>query len=281
MHRRAWIRRIIGSPTPTRRSPTSSRSTRSTSAPAGSRCCASAPDHSGYLTIASALKRALRARRRLERRRAAAARRGRSAPTSSARRGNAEVAPLMELFARALRELGSWLEARHQGSFRAAVAAAEQSAERFATSLAEMPLFRDVARYAGAAACRSTSAPSSARRSGGRVRGPRAGALRRPRAADDLRRQPRPHVLRREGVLVYTPELADAHRARSSSCRLVRPRRWRSARSRVHAVELAVPLLRERGIDATPQALDHWLWNRGQSPEIKAHPRHRSRSPWY
>ena len=49
----------------------------------------------------------------------------------------------------------------------------------------------------------------------------------------------------------------------------------------LHAVELAVRALRARGVDATAQRLDYLLWNRGQQPEIKAHPRHRTRCPYY
>jgi hypothetical protein len=33
--------------------------------------------------------------------------------------------------------------------------------------------------------------------------------------------------------------------------------------------------------EATAQRLDYLLWNRGQAPSIKAHPRHRARSVFY
>src|SRR5262249_52046342 len=64
-------------------------------------------------------------------------------------RANRAVCDLMELFARALRDLGEWLRLRYGGSFARAVEASGGSAERLAASLAEMPLYRDVARYAG------------------------------------------------------------------------------------------------------------------------------------
>jgi hypothetical protein len=30
-----------------------------------------------------------------------------------------------------------------------------------------------------------------------------------------------------------------------------------------------------------PRVLDVWLWNRGQAPEYKARPRHRTRTVYY
>ena len=49
----------------------------------------------------------------------------------------------------------------------------------------------------------------------------------------------------------------------------------------VHAVERCVESLRRSGSRTTAQRLDYWLWNRGQLPEMKAHPRHRARSVYY
>ena len=56
---------------------------------------------------------------------------------------------LMELFAEALRELGDWLATRHGGSFEAAIASAGGSAARLVDALAELPCWRDEARYEG------------------------------------------------------------------------------------------------------------------------------------
>ena len=49
----------------------------------------------------------------------------------------------------------------------------------------------------------------------------------------------------------------------------------------VQAVERLVEVLRAAGTPATAHEVDHWLWHRGQRPEIKAHPRHRSRNTFY
>jgi hypothetical protein len=237
------------------------------------------PGHSGYRTLATHLKR------RFERDGAwsAAALREISPDVCAevfGQQRNAAVAPLMQLFARALNELGAWLDARHGGSFEAAVAAAGGSAERLAEGLAEMPLFRDVARHAGrdvplykrAQLCSSDLAAAFGGEGPGRF--------------DDLERLTIfadnlvPHVLRRDGVLVYDAALA----ARIERGELLEPGSPEEVEIRavaVAAVERAVPRLRARGIDASAQSLDHWLWNRGQAPEIKAHPRHRCRTPCY
>jgi hypothetical protein len=49
----------------------------------------------------------------------------------------------------------------------------------------------------------------------------------------------------------------------------------------VHAVELCVAEIRGGGGSATAHGLDFVLWNRGQRPEVKAHPRHRTRTTYY
>jgi hypothetical protein len=58
-----------------------------------------------------------------------------------------EVAALLELYARALRELGTFLEERYGGRFAGPLEAAAGSAARLVETLVEMPLYRDVARY--------------------------------------------------------------------------------------------------------------------------------------
>jgi hypothetical protein len=83
-----------------------------------------------------------------------------------------------------------------------------------------------------------------------------------------------PHVLRCDGVLVYDDALA-AHV--DSGALLPAGREEREIRAcAVHACEL---LAQRTGVP--PRVLDVWLWNRGQAPEYKARPRHRTRTVYY
>ena len=195
-------------------------------------------------------------------------------------RGNDAVRELMELFARALRDLGGWLDARHRGSFARAVAAADRSAERLAESLAEMPLYRDVARHAGIDVPlykrAQITAADLAMAFGGTGHGEFTDLAELTIFADNLV----PHVLRREGVLAYDAGLA-ARIDRGELLPAGSPEEVEIRAVALHAVERAVRGLRARGVDASAQRLDYLLWNRGQRPEVKAHPRHRTRCPYY
>jgi len=83
-----------------------------------------------------------------------------------------------------------------------------------------------------------------------------------------------PHVLRCDGVLHYADALA-AHI--DSGQVLPAGREEREIRAgAVHACEL---LAQRTGVP--PRVLDVWLWNRGQAPEYKARPRHRTRTVYY
>lgn len=83
-----------------------------------------------------------------------------------------------------------------------------------------------------------------------------------------------PHVLRCDGVLVYDDHLAAHIDAR-------RPLRMGAQEQEIRACAVhACELLAER-TGVAPRTLDHWLWNRGQAPQIKARPRHRCRCVYY
>jgi len=83
-----------------------------------------------------------------------------------------------------------------------------------------------------------------------------------------------PHVLRCDGVLHYDEALAGHI---DSGQLLPAGREEREIRAAaVHACEL---LAQRTGVP--PRVLDVWLWNRGQSPEYKARPRHRTRTVYY
>jgi Potential Queuosine, Q, salvage protein family len=214
------------------------------------------PGRSGYLTVAAALADRFRA----------------DGPWSNAelrRIGAGELAgalgqetghPLMRLYAEALRDLGRFL------GDRTALDLVEQSggsAERLATLLARgMRFFDDRGFYK-----RAQIVPSDL-------------ALAGIASFDDLDRLTIfadnlvPHVLRVDGVLRYDPALAahiDAERLLAPG-----PEEREIRACALHACEQ----LAERA-GTTPRLLDIRLWNRGQAPEYKRVPRHRTRCVYY
>lgn len=191
-----------------------------------------------------------------------------------------EVAELMALFARALNDLGALLEARYGGRCEALVAAAGGSGARLVELLAEMPLYRDVSRYD------DFEVPFYKRAQITVADLAIAFAGEGPGRFDDLDELTCfadnlvPHVLRREGVLHYAPALADRIDAESLLAH-GSPEEVEIRAAGVHAVEGLVAAIRAGGGQATAHAIDMALWHRGQRPEIKAHPRHRARCPYY
>jgi hypothetical protein len=194
--------------------------------------------------------------------------------------GVPERTQLMELYARALRDLGGFLEQRHQGRFEGVVERAGGSSADLLAELVRMPLYRDVARYDGLEVpfykrAQLTSADLAAA-FGGEGPGCFRDLAELTLFADNLV----PHVLRREGVLVYAPALA----ARIDRGELIEAGSFEEVELRaasVHAVESCVAESRRLGADLTSQQLDYRLWTRGQRPEYKAHPRHRTRTSYY
>lgn len=187
---------------------------------------------------------------------------------------------LMALFAQALHDLGTWLAARHGGSFTKAIESAGGSAERLVAMLAEMPLYRDVARYAGFEVPLykrgQITASDLAAAFGGEGLGRFGDIDQLTIFADNLV----PHVLRYDGVLDYDAGLL----SRIERYELLLPGSPEEVEIRavaLHAVERAVDELRARGVEASARNLDTKLWTRGQRPEIKAQPRHRARCAFY
>jgi Potential Queuosine, Q, salvage protein family len=167
---------------------------------------------------------------------------------------------LMELYARALRDLGRFLDDRIALD---AIAASDGSAEGLAETLAvEMPFFNDRGFWK-----RAQIVPNDL-------------ALAGVAEFDDLDRLTIfadnlvPHVLRVDGVLRYDARLA----AHIDAGELLPPgEREREIRAcAVHACELIA-----RRTGTPPRVLDMWLWNRGQAPRYKAIPRHRTRTVFY
>ena len=235
--------------------------------------------HSGYRTIESLL------RERFERDGPIDARALRSIDARAVAEllAQAPVAPpideLVELWARALRELGERVQTRAGGSFAGFVEEAGGSAAALVRSLVAMPLWRDVARHDGQLvpflkrAQLTVSDLAHALPEGlGRFRDLAELTL----FADNLV----PHVLRLDGVLRFDPALVariDAETPiESGSAEEVEIRACA-----VDAVEQIAARMRSRGVSATARDLDDWLWRRGGEPRYKARPRHRTRCSYY
>jgi putative queuosine salvage protein len=167
---------------------------------------------------------------------------------------------LMTLYADALRALGRFLDGRRALQF---VSEAGGSAERLASMLAAGMAFFDDAGFWK----RAQIVPNDLALAGV---GEFHDLDRLTIFADNLV----PHVLRVDGALVYDPALA----ARIDAGELLPPgdeeREIRGCA--VHACEL----LAER-LWMPPRLLDVALWTKGQAPEYKAVPRHRTRTVFY
>jgi hypothetical protein len=214
------------------------------------------PGRSGYFTVASALADRFRAHGPWSNPELRAI----DARDLAAVLGQEPGHPLMRLYAEALRDLGRFLG---DGTALDLVEGANGSAERLATSLARgMRFFDDRGFYKRAQIASSDLAL--------------AGLA----SFEDLDRLTIfadnlvPHVLRVDGVLRYDPALAahiDAERP------LPPGREEREIRAcALHACE---QLAESTGIP--PRVLDLRFWNRGQAPEYKRIPRHRTRGVYY
>ena len=194
--------------------------------------------------------------------------------------GVAAARELMELFARALRDLGRFLLEGHAGRFEGPIEAAGGSAERLVRALAGMPFYRDVARYDELSVPFYKRAQITCADLALAFRGRGLGAFRDQDEltlfADNLV----PHVLRMKGALRYAPALAERiEREELLVCGS--PEEVEIRAVALHAVEALAAACERRGFGVRPHALDQLLWARGQAPEIKAVPRHRTRCTYY
>jgi hypothetical protein len=214
------------------------------------------PGCSGYFTVAWSLADRWRA----EGPWSAAELRRLNAPAVAAVLGQDPAHELMELYARALRDVGRFLGER---TALEAISESDGSAERLAETLAAgMPFFDDRGFWK-----RAQIAPNDL-------------ALAGVAEFHDLDRLTIfadnlvPHVLRVDGVLRYDERLA----AHIDAGQLLEPgEQEREIRAcAVHACELIAART-----GTPPRVLDMWLWNRGQAPRYKAIPRHRTRTVFY
>jgi hypothetical protein len=214
------------------------------------------PGRSGYFTVAWALADRFRAHGPWSN----AELRALEAAELSSVLGQELGHPLVDLYAEALRDLGRYLGERSALDL---VEEAGGSAERLAGALARgMPFFDDRGFYK-----RAQIVPSDLALAG---LAEFHDLDRLTIFADNLV----PHVLRVDGVLRYDPELA----AQIDSEHLL-PQGPQEREIRACAVHACEQLAERSGIP--PRVLDIRLWNRGQAPEYKRVPRHRTRTVYY
>jgi len=193
---------------------------------------------------------------------------------------NKTIAELMQLFARALNDLGRYVRADFGGSFSALIAAAGSSAERLMNLLIGMPCFCDVGWYKGVKVPfykrAQLTAADLALAFGGRGLGKFDDLHHLTIFADNLV----PHVLRVDNILIYS----EALRARIEAADLIPSGSKPEIEIRacaLHSVELLKAALNESGHVVNSMELDFLLWNRGQQPAYKSIPRHRTRTVFY
>jgi Potential Queuosine, Q, salvage protein family len=214
------------------------------------------PGRSGYFTVAWALADRFRAHGPWSN----AELRALEAAELSSVLGQEPGHPLMDLYAEALRDLGRFLGERGALDL---VEAAGGSAERLAGELVRgMPFFDDRGFYK-----RAQIVPSDLALAG---LAEFHDLDRLTIFADNLV----PHVLRLDRVLRYDPALA----AHIDAERLLPPGD-QEREIRACALHACEQLAERSGIP--PRVLDIRLWNRGQAPEYKRVPRHRTRTVFY
>lgn len=188
---------------------------------------------------------------------------------------------LMALFASAFNDLGRLLLDKYQGQIAVLIESANRSAERLVELLAEMPFYRDVSVYDDEAVPFYKRAQLSAADLSLALNVSGLGSFsdlnRLTIFADNLV----PHVLRIDGILKYTDELA----ARIDREELITTGSMEEIEIRacaLHAVERMKEVLEHSGKPLSAMQLDYILWNRGQEKYYKGiKPRHRARSVFY
>lgn len=238
------------------------------------------PDMSGYHTIASSLRDHVDATGPLTAERLARLDAADCAAIFGQHLDGGYQEELMDLFATGLADLGRLVADEHGGSFLTFVASAGHSAEALAECLDRLPQFHDVHPYRGLEVPlykRAQITPYDLAVAFGHAGPGRFDDLDRlTMFADNLV----PHVLRVEGILAFDDELV--HRIDTGEDITSGSEPEVEIRAcALHAVELLVAHLRERGVATNAGQVDGVLWARGGRPRYKAVPRHRTRCTYY
>jgi hypothetical protein len=193
---------------------------------------------------------------------------------------NRTISELMQHFATALNDLGRLLLKRFGGSFSALVEAADHSAGSLLQLLRQLPYFNDVEPYDSLEVPFFKRAQIVAADLAVAFQGNSWGHFRDLDQLTIFADNLVPHVLRMDGILVYESTLI----SRIEAADLIPAGSTEEVEIRacaLHAVELIKASICKAGCQITSSQLDYFLWNRGQQPEYKAVPRHRTRTVFY
>jgi hypothetical protein len=193
---------------------------------------------------------------------------------------NRPIAELMRFFARALNDLGRYLQEDFDGSFSGLIEAAGASAEHLIQLLIRMPYFCDVELYDTVKIPfykrAQLAAADLSLAFGGRGLGRFEDLQNLTIFADNLV----PHVLRVDHILIY-PEALIQHIEAGKLIPAGSAEEIEIRACALHAVEGLKAALNASGHAITSMDLDFLLWNRGQQPAYKSIPRHRTRTIFY
>ena len=193
---------------------------------------------------------------------------------------NRPIAELMRLFARALNDLGRYVQADYGGSFSGLIEDAGSSAERLIQLLIQMPYFCDVELYDAVNVSFYKRAQLAAADLSLAFEGRGLGRF------DDLQNLTIfadnlvPHVLRLDNILIY-PEALISHIDAGKLIPAGSAVEIEIRACALHAVERLKAARNASGHAVTSMELDFLLWNRGQQPTYKSIPRHRTRTIFY
>jgi Potential Queuosine, Q, salvage protein family len=190
------------------------------------------------------------------------------------------VDELMGLFAEALRALGAVVSADYRSSFRQMIASAGNDPARMVKILGQMPFFEDREELDGHTVSFYKRAQLTVADLHLALHARGLGQFERLQQLTIFADNLVPHVLRCDGILQYDQTLAE----RIDAGQPIRAHSREEIEIRaaaVHACERIVEALGTNGQHVTSMQLDYLLWNRGQQPEYKARPRHRSRTVFY
>ena len=187
---------------------------------------------------------------------------------------------LMVLFAQAINQLGQFLNKDFEGSYIRLIEHADNSAAKLVSQLVKMPLFRDFGEYKDNRVYFLKRAQITVSDISIAFRNEGLGYFRDLSELTIFADNLVPHVLRKDGVLEYSPELL----AKINKGELLDSWSEEEVEIRafaVHTVELMKEALAAKGLKISAQGLDYLLWNRGQKTFYRKENRHCTRCVFY